>query len=68
MATKFRPKGKIFTGVVNPRHDVWIEDEAGIRKITAPEPGEDTINVGGRTYTHTREVGNGQWVYTLEAP
>ena len=68
MATKFRPKGRLHSGDENPRHQVWIEDEAGIRKITAPEPGEETIVVGGRTYAHTREIGSGQWVYTLEGP
>lgn len=52
----------------NPRHAVWIEDERGIRRITATNPGEQRMLVGGRTYIHTREVGNGQWVYTLEAP
>lgn len=49
----------------NVRHAVWIEDEAGIRKITATNPGEQQIVVGGRTYVHTREIGTGQWVYTL---
>lgn len=48
----------------NPRHAVWIEDARGIRQITAATPGEDTITVGGRIYRHTREIGNGQWVYT----
>ena len=52
----------------NPRHAVWIEDERGIRRITSATPGESQMVVGGRTYVHTREIGNGQWVYTLEAP
>lgn len=49
----------------NPRHAVWIEDEQGLRRVTALEPGADSILVGGRAYQHTREIGSGQWVYTL---
>lgn len=64
-ATKWRKPGPLTIAVQNPRHEVWIEDEEGIRKITAPEPGEQQMVVGGRTYVHTREVGSGEWVYTL---
>jgi len=65
-ATKWRTKGPLATSGPNPRHDVWIEDESGIRKITTETPGEQQIVVGGRTYRHTRDIGSGQWVYTLE--
>lgn len=64
MATKWRPKGPLTTGVVNPRHEVWIEDAEGIRKHTADNPGDEEVIVGGRTYRHTREISTGQWVYT----
>ena len=53
----------------NPRHAVWIEDAQGLRKITAMNPGEPRINVGGVVYEHTRELKpNGPWVYTVETP
>ena len=48
----------------NPRHAVWIDDEKGLRKITAVNPGDEQIHVGEHVYTHTREIGTGQWVYT----
>lgn len=66
MAVKWRAPGRIHAGVDNPRHAVWIEDESGIRQITTTTPGEEQITVGGRTYEHTRELGSGQWVYTLQ--
>ncbi len=66
MAEKWRKKGPLHTSVVNPRHEVWVEDESGIRKITTDTPGDETIAVGGRTYRHTREIGSGQWVYTVQ--
>jgi hypothetical protein len=50
---------------MNPRHEVWIEDEGGIRQITAATPGEESLVIGGRTYQHTRELSRGEWVYTL---
>lgn len=51
----------------NPRHAVWIEDEQGIRRITAANPGEEEITIRYRVYRHTREINHGQWVYTSEA-
>lgn len=50
--------------IENPRHAVWIDDEQGLRRITAANPGAEQIQVGEHVYTHTRELSLGQWVYT----
>ena len=49
----------------NPRHAVWIDDEQGLRRITAANPGAEQITVGGTLYQHTAETtGNQAWIYT----
>ena len=52
----------------NPRHAVWIEDDRGIRRITADPPGVEVLTIGGAAYRHTRETASGQWVYTRVTP
>lgn len=49
----------------NPRHAVWINDEKGLRRVTAANPGEAQIVVGAVLYEHTYELTkDGPWVYT----
>lgn len=49
----------------NPRHYVFLSDEKPLRKITPANPGDETINVEGVLYHHTRETDpGGRWIYT----
>jgi hypothetical protein len=48
----------------NARHAVWVDDDRGIRRVTAKNPGDPQIVLDGAIYTHTRETETGAWVYT----